>query len=301
MRLPCTLRLHAGPGPFMLCHMTYIVAIANQKGGVGKTTTSLNLAAGLVERRLRVLLVDLDPQANATSGLGVLKTPGGSLYQALISGGDAREKVVATRYKRFDLLPSETDLAGAEMDLAGQPEAVIRAARLLEPIRVSGAYDVVLLDCPPSLGLLTMNALVAADSVLIPLQCEYYALEGLSVMVDLVRRIRESGSNPRLRLDGIVMTMYTGRTKLAQQVVGEVASHFGDSIYQTLIPRNVRLGEAPSYGKPVIAYDQKCIGSIAYRRLAIEFIQRNKLDPSHAAPPAAEPVETPPAPEPTPA
>ncbi|MDZ4200485.1 MAG: ParA family protein, partial [Kiritimatiellia bacterium] len=270
--------------------MTRILALANQKGGVGKTTTALNLAAGLVERRLRVLLVDLDPQANATSGLGHEKTPGGSLYQALLSGGDIRSLIQPTDYKRFDLLPSETDLAAAEMDLAGAEDAVHRAARLLEPIRAEGSYDAILIDCPPSLGLLTMNALMAADGVLIPLQCEYYALEGLSVMVDVIRRVRESGGNPRLELDGIVMTMFTNRTKLAQQVVQEVVRHFGDKVYPTLIPRNVRLGEAPSYGKPVMAYDKKCTGAIAYRRLAIEFMQRNHLGPARPAPEPPAPV-----------
>lgn len=265
--------------------MTRILAIANQKGGVGKTTTAINLGAGLVERGLRLLLVDLDPQANATSGLGVEHAGGGSLLGALVRGGEAAGLIRATAYKRFDVLPSETGLAGAELDLAGAADAANRLAALLAPVRASGAYDVILIDCPPSLGLLTLNALVAADGVLIPLQCEYYALEGLSVITDLIRRLRDSGANPRLELDGIVMTMFTARTTLARQVVAEVVRHFGDRVYPTLVPRNVRLGEAPSYGKPVTAYDNRCTGAIAYRRLAIEFMVRNGLGSGEPAPP----------------
>lgn len=273
--------------------MTYVLAVANQKGGVGKTTTAINLACGLVERRQRVLLVDLDPQANATSGLGQEKVAGGSLYRALIEGGDAKPLIRATEYKRFDLLPSEVDLAGAELHLAGLADAPRRLVRLLDPIRQSGDYDAIVLDCPPSLGLLTVNALTAADGVLIPLQCEYFALEGLSVMVDVIRRVREDGGNPGLRLDGIVMTMFTGRTRLAQQVVEEVVRHFGPQVYETLIPRNVRLSESPSYGKPVMAYDKRCTGAIAYRRLAMEFMKRNGLG---VPAPAPAPVEAAPAP-----
>jgi chromosome partitioning protein len=270
--------------------MTYVLAVANQKGGVGKTTTAINLACGLVERRQRVLLVDLDPQANATSGLGQEKVVGGSLYRALIEGGDAKSLIRPTEYKRFDLLPSEVDLAGAELHLAGLPDATRRLARLLEPIRQSGDYDAMVLDCPPSLGLLTVNALTAADGVLIPLQCEYFALEGLSVMVDVIRRVQEGGGNPVLRLDGIVMTMFTGRTRLAQQVVEEVVRHFGPQVYETLIPRNVRLSESPSYGKPVMAYDKRCTGAIAYRRLAMEFMRRNGLGAPAAVPAEAGPI-----------
>lgn len=273
--------------------MTYVLAVANQKGGVGKTTTAINLACGLVERRQRVLLVDLDPQANATSGLGQEKVAGGSLYRALIEGGDAKPLIRATEYKRFDLLPSEVDLAGAELHLAGLADAPRRLVRLLDPIRQSGDYDAIVLDCPPSLGLLTVNALTAAAGVLIPLQCEYFALEGLSVMVDVIRRVREDGGNPGLRLDGIVMTMFTGRTRLAQQVVEEVVRHFGPQVYETLIPRNVRLSESPSYGKPVMAYDKRCTGAIAYRRLAMEFMKRNGLG---VPAPAPAPVEAAPAP-----
>jgi chromosome partitioning protein len=239
--------------------------------------------------------VDLDPQANATSGLGQEKVAGGSLYRALVEGGDAKALILPTDYKRFDLLPSEVDLAGAEMNLAGAADAVHRLARLLDPIRREGGYQAIVIDCPPSLGLLTVNALTAADGVLIPLQCEYFALEGLSVMVDVIRRVREAGGNPGLKLDGIVMTMFTSRTRLAQQVVEEVVRHFGPQVYETLVPRNVRLGESPSYGKPVLVYDKRCTGAIAYRRLAMEFIRRNGLSAPSAAlgsPPQAGPEES---------
>ncbi len=274
---------------------TYVLAVANQKGGVGKTTTAVNLSACLVERKQRVLLVDLDPQANATSGLGEEKTPGRSVYAALLDGGDLRPLVRATAYRRFDLVPAEVDLAGAEVDLAAAPHHLHRFRRLLEPLLDEGAYDYVVIDCPPSLGVLTANALAAAHGVLITLQCEYYSLEGLSTITGVIRMLRDSGANPALDIEGILMTMYDRRTRLARQVVREVVDHFGDKVYETLIPRTVRLSEAPSYGQPVIIYDKHSTGAAAYRLLAREFLKRRQAaatpgtapEGAAAGPPAA--------------
>jgi chromosome partitioning protein len=283
---------------------TSVIAIANQKGGVGKTTTAVNLSACLVERRCRVLLIDLDPQANATSALGIEKTQGSSLYRPLLGDGHLGDHIRATPYRRFDLVPSEIDLAGAEVDIVLAADYLHRLKRLLEPVVATGDYDFVIIDCPPSLGVLTMNGLTAADAVLIPLQCEYFALEGLGSITGVIEQLRGAGANPGLRIDGIVMTMFDKRTRIAQQVVEEVVKHFPDQVYETLIPRNVRLSEAPSYGKPVIVYDPHSAGAAAYRLLAIEFLKRNQREPSStgnaetatpAAPPPAPPAEAPPA------
>lgn len=287
---------------------TQVLAIANQKGGVGKTTTAVNLSACLVERRRRVLLVDLDPQANATSGVGVAKSPGGSLYQPLLGRGTLRERIQPTAYRRFDLVPSELDLAGAEVDIVLAPDYLHRLSKLLAPVVETGEYDFIIIDCPPSLGVLTVNALTAAQSVLIPLQCEYFALEGLSTITGVIEQLRSSGANPGLKIDGILMTMFDKRTKIGQEVVQEVVAHFPEQVYQTLIPRNVRLSEAPSFGKPVIAYDTASAGAAAYRLLAREFLRRHAAEiesekseteseraPESAAPPPAPPAEAPPA------
>ena len=260
-----------------------IIALANQKGGVGKTTTAVNLAACLTALRRRVLLIDLDPQANATSGLGLAKTPGQSLYEVLLGQADLESKIQPTPYQRLDIVPSEVDLAGAEVDIARSDHYLHRLHEALVPIRSTQAYDAILIDCPPSLGIITMNALAAASGVVIPMQCEYYALEGLSVMTGLIERLSAGGANPNLSLDGIIMTMYDPRTNLARQVVDEVQTHFSDVLYRTRIPRSVRLSEAPSHGKPVIAYDNASAGAAAYRKLAIEFEARVILPP---APPA---------------
>ena len=253
---------------------TRVIAIANQKGGVGKTTTAINLAACLAEKRKEILLVDLDPQANATSGLGLPKEPGASLYGALFGGVRAEDLIKPTPFKHLSIIPSEIDLAGAEVEIARGEHYLHRLRVLLADVIASGRFHFIILDCSPSLGVLTMNVLAAAHSVIIPLQAEYYALEGLSVMTRLIKQLGENGVNPGLQLEGIVMTMYDGRTNLSQQVVQEVVRHFGDKVFETLIPRNVRLGEAPSFGKPIIAYNPLCTGASAYRQLARELLAR---------------------------
>jgi chromosome partitioning protein len=257
-------------------HMdTKVVALANQKGGVGKTTTAINFSACLAEKKKKVLLVDLDPQANATSGLGLEKGLGSSIFSALLGEAAGQSLIKETGIKNLDIIPSELDLAGAEIAIARRDDYLHRLKEAMDPIIESGVYDFIVLDCPPSLGILFMNALNIADEVIIPLQCEYLALEGLGVMVDIVNQIRDAG-NPRLHISGILMTMYNVSTNLSQQVVQEVVKHFGERVFETLIPRNVRLSEAPSYGKPIITYDPHCVGSAAYRNLAKEFLKRQK-------------------------
>lgn len=265
---------------------TTVVALANQKGGVGKTTTCINFSACLAEKNKKVLLVDLDPQANATSGLGLEKGFGSSIFPALLGEADGAVLIKETGIKNLDIIPSELDLAGAEIAIARRDDYLHRLKEAMEPIIESGKYDFIILDCPPSLGILFMNALNIAHEVIIPIQCEYLALEGLGVMVDIVNQISEAG-NPSLHISGILMTMYNVSTNLSQQVVQEVVKHFGDRVFETLIPRNVRLSEAPSFGQPINQYDPHCVGSAAYRNLAKEFLKRQK----RATEP--EPVELP--------
>jgi chromosome partitioning protein len=253
---------------------TKVIAVANQKGGVGKTTTAVNLAACVAEAGQRVLVFDLDPQANATSGLGLEKTEGASAYRVLLGEGSLKDKIKKSAYKNLDVVPSEVDLCGADFELARAENHLHRLAVALRPVVETGAYDVVFVDCPPSLGVLTLNAFAASDGVLVPLQCEYYALEGISMLNRVMAQLHENGVNPRLELVGVVMTMYDGRTKLSQQVAGEVREHFGEKVFETMIPRSTRLAEAPSFGKPIIHYDKYSPGSAAYELLAQEFLAR---------------------------
>ena len=250
-----------------------IIAVTNQKGGVGKTTTAVNLSACIAAMGKRVLLVDIDPQGNATSGLGQSGADGATVYDVLIGGAAARDALLDTGFDGLGLIPTAIELAGAEIELVGMEnrEKLLKAA--LEPLR--GDYDYIFIDCPPSLSLLTLNALAAADSVLIPIQCEYYALEGVGQLVNTIKLIRKR-LNPDLAVEGILLTMYDGRTNLCAQVVQEVRSHFRDEAFAVMIPRNVRLSEAPSYGLPIHLYDAKCSGAQAYRELARELIERNE-------------------------
>lgn len=253
---------------------TKVVAVANQKGGVGKTTTAVNLSACVASLGKRVLLFDLDPQANATSGLGLEKIEGASGYRPLLGEGLLSEKIQPTAFENLSLIPSEVDLCAADLELARGENYLQRVTLGLQPILESGRFDLVMLDCPPSLGILTMNAFAAADGLLVPLQCEYYALEGISMINRILGQLRDNGVNPRLELLGVVMTMFDSRTKLSNQVVSEVREHFGDRVFETMIPRSTRLAEAPSFGKPIIHYDKYSAGSAAYELLAQEFVQR---------------------------
>jgi len=272
-----------------------IIAIANQKGGVGKTTTAVNLGSALAELGQRILLIDLDPQANATSSLGLEGLDETSLYEALLGDASITEKIFPTERESFFIVPADIDLAGAEVEIARMPEHLTRLAETLKPLHTDETFDFVLLDCPPSLGILMSNALAAADELLTPIQCEYFALEGLVKIVRLVEQVRDSGANARLELGGIVMTMFDGRTNLSEQVVAEVRKHFGERVYETVIPRSVRLSEAPSFGKSILEYDPNGAGANAYRALAREFTQRHgspatPRESSHT--PASENLET---------
>lgn len=253
--------------------MARIVAIANQKGGVGKTTTAVNLSAALAELGKKVLMVDLDPQGNTTSGLGCSVNDRNSVYDAMMARASLKDCIQKTGVKKLKLIGSDIRLAGAEVELVGVPDREFYLKKLLGPER--DEYDYIFIDCPPSLSLLTLNAMAAADSVLVPIQCEYYALEGVSSLMSTIGRVKKT-INPHLEIEGILLTMLDGRTNLGLQVVDQVKKHFKKDVFATSIPRNVRLGEAPSHGKPITVYDPRSSGAIAYQALAKEVAARNR-------------------------
>lgn len=256
--------------------MSRIIAIANQKGGVGKTTTNVNLSACLAHLGKKVLTIDIDPQGNTTSGLGIDKNKiEKSIYDVLINGVPIRETIHNTDYDNLDIIVSKIELAGAEIELVPMMARETILKKAVDQIKDD--YDYILIDCPPSLGLITINALTAADTLLVPIQCEYYALEGLTQLLSTFELVRKN-LNPHLEIEGVVLTMFDARTNLSIQVVDEVKKHFRNKVYTTIIPRNVRLGEAPSHGVPVIVYDPKCAGAEAYMELAQEMIDNEMED-----------------------
>ncbi|MCS6823817.1 MAG: AAA family ATPase [Cytophagaceae bacterium] len=255
--------------------MGKIIAIANQKGGVGKTTTAINLAASLAALEYKTLLVDGDPQANSTSGLGLNpKEIETSIYECMVDGVEASKTIIKTNINYLELLPAHIDLAGAEIELVSLEEREVRMQRALKPVK--DQYDFIIIDCNPSLGLITVNALTASDSVLIPVQCEYFALEGIAQLMNTIKIVKE-GLNPSMEIEGVLLTMYDQRVRLCNMVVEEVRNYFHELVFDTIIPRNIKLSESPSFGLPVIAHDAESKGAISYLNLANEILERNKL------------------------
>jgi chromosome partitioning protein len=253
-----------------------VICIANQKGGVGKTTTAINLSASIAVAEKKVLLIDIDPQGNSTSGMGFNKEePRETIYHALLRGSGLKEMIQKTELSHLDMVTSNTDLIGAEVELIQVKDREKKLDRLIKEVETE--YDYILIDCPPSLGLLTINSLTAAHSVIIPLQCEYYAMEGLGQLLKTIRLIKRA-LNPRLEIEGILLTMFDGRNNLSHQVVHEVKNHFKDKVFETIIPRNIRLSEAPSHGKPVLLYDINSKGAESYLSLAREIMVNGKIN-----------------------
>ena len=264
---------------------TKVIAIANQKGGVGKTTTVVNLAAALSARKRTVLVVDLDPQAHATLGFGLEKQPGVSMYPVLAGAKNIADVIQPTKWDNLNVIPSEVDLAGAELEFGAREDRLTMIKDALGPVKESGAFDYIILDCPPSLGIVMTSALVATDGVLIPIQAEYLAMDGLALITGSIERVRQS-VNPDIDLNGIVFTMVNSNAKLTQDVMEEVRNHFGEKVYETVIPRNVRVSEAPSMGTPVVFLDARSKGAQAYKAFAWEFQAKNptRLSPVRPAP-----------------